>query len=267
MAGDWIKMRSNLWDDPRVSSLCDQTGATESAIIGGLYWLWATADQHTEDGMLPGLTLRSIDRKTAIQGFGQALVSIGWISEEEGAILIHRFDEHNGTSAKRRCTEAQRKANSRKLSADDADTTQTEIAQNRTECVAREREREREDISTPNGVDKRKRATRFPADQWDEVPEDWKQFCQQERPDLNPETVFEKFKDYWTSKPGKAGTKLDWTATWRNWVREERQVKAANGIGNANRNGAAMASYGTIFNTAPEGNGYGRTIDAAPRLG
>lgn len=27
------------------------------------------------------------------------------------------------------------------------------------------------------------------------------------------------FKDYWISKPGAAGTKLDWEATWRNWCR------------------------------------------------
>jgi hypothetical protein len=29
------------------------------------------------------------------------------------------------------------------------------------------------------------------------------------------------FRDYWISKPGKDGTKLDWAATWRNWVRKE----------------------------------------------
>lgn len=141
MAGDWIKMRGNLWDDPRVSGLCDQTGAQEAAIIGGLYWLWTTADQHTEDGVLPGMTLRAIDRKTGIESFGQALISIGWINELDDGILIVRFDEHNGTSAKRRCMEAQRKANSRKLSANDADITPTENGQSRTDCGAREEKR------------------------------------------------------------------------------------------------------------------------------
>lgn len=29
------------------------------------------------------------------------------------------------------------------------------------------------------------------------------------------------FRDYWTAKPGKDGTKLDWVATWRTWVRRE----------------------------------------------
>lgn len=27
------------------------------------------------------------------------------------------------------------------------------------------------------------------------------------------------FRDFWVSKPGSAGCKLDWLATWRNWVR------------------------------------------------
>lgn len=30
MAGDWIKMRSNLWDDPRVTGICDLTDQKEA---------------------------------------------------------------------------------------------------------------------------------------------------------------------------------------------------------------------------------------------
>lgn len=54
------------------------------------------------------------------------------------------------------------------------------------------------------------------------LPEDWATWAAENRPDLNPASVAEKFADYWHGKPGKAGTKLDWLATWRNWVREER---------------------------------------------
>lgn len=125
MAGDWIKMRSNLWDDPRVTRLCDLTGHGEATIIGGLYWLWATADQHTEDGALRGLSTQGIDRKTGVKGLGEALEQIGWIEVVQDGVLVVRFEEHNGSSAKRRCTEAQRKANSRNLSALDADVSRT----------------------------------------------------------------------------------------------------------------------------------------------
>jgi hypothetical protein len=144
MAGDWIKMRSNLWDDPRVSGLCDLTDSTEGHVIGGLYWLWAAADQHSEDGLMTGLTLTAIDRKTGIKGFGQALLSIGWISESDDGIVISRFEEHNGASAKRRSMEAQRKANTRKVSASDADKSRTESGQGAELEKEKEKEKEKE---------------------------------------------------------------------------------------------------------------------------
>lgn len=135
MSGDWIKMRSNLWDDPRVSNLCDLTNATDSAIVGGLYWLWASADQHSEDGVMPGLSLRAIDRKTSIPGFGDALCSIGWLKDHPEGVRIIRFEEHNGKSAKRRCSESVRK-----MSARDADKEQQE-------CAPREREEREEEVN------------------------------------------------------------------------------------------------------------------------
>ena len=54
-------------------------------------------------------------------------------------------------------------------------------------------------------------------------PLEWEQFCQQTRPELNPVKTFDQFKDYWVSQP--KGTKLDWFATWRNWVRSTNAPK------------------------------------------
>ena len=47
----------------------------------------------------------------------------------------------------------------------------------------------------------------------------WGDWAQQERPDLDVRKVADQFKDYWIAQPGQKGTKLDWEATWRNWVR------------------------------------------------
>ena len=38
----------------------------------------------------------------------------------------------------------------------------------------------------------------------------------------------EKFHDYWRGKAGAAGVKLDWQATWRNWVRKAAADRAGN---------------------------------------
>jgi hypothetical protein len=219
MAGDWIKMRGNLWDDPRVAALVDATETSEAAIVGGLYWLWATADQHTEDGFLPGLTLRQIDRKTGITGFGAALVSIGWLTEAMGGVVLENFTEHNGQSAKRRCTDAQRKANSRNLSASEADIEQTEDGQKAPECGAREEKRREEKNIKPKSKAE-SRATRLPQD-WSPTVADIA-FCQTTRPDLEVAETASRFKDYWLGVGGSKGCKLDWPATWRNWVRNEK---------------------------------------------
>jgi hypothetical protein len=150
MAGDWIKMRSNLWDDPRVARIVDLTDSTEAAVVGALYWLWATADQHSSDGIMPGLTLRAIDRKTGVQGFGDALVAIGWLADHPEGVRIVRFDEHNGSSAKRRSTDAQRKATVRRLSASDADIEQTDCGCSVELEKEKEKEREKNPPNPPN---------------------------------------------------------------------------------------------------------------------
>ena len=59
-----------------------------------------------------------------------------------------------------------------------------------------------------------------------ELPESWKAFCQKERPDLHPDSVFKQFADFWAGVPGQRGVKLDWDGTWRNWVRRESGVRA-----------------------------------------
>lgn len=38
-----------------------------------------------------------------------------------------------------------------------------------------------------------------------------------------------KFRDFWTAKAGKDGVKLDWPATWRNWVRNEAERRGVHG--------------------------------------
>jgi hypothetical protein len=57
-------------------------------------------------------------------------------------------------------------------------------------------------------------------------PKEWEEFCKQTRPELHPAQTFDKFKDYWIAQAGQKGVKLDWFATWRNWVRNTNAPKA-----------------------------------------
>lgn len=81
----------------------------------------------------------------------------------------------------------------------------------------------------PGREPERGRAPRSsPSQRGSRIPENWSPseadlgFCREHRPDLNPQAVADAFLDYWTAKTGAGATKLDWSATWRSWVRKER---------------------------------------------
>lgn len=84
-------------------------------------------------------------------------------------------------------------------------------------------------------------ATRLPAD-W--VPADSERdFCRTERPELDVATTANRFRDYWIAQPGVKGRKTDWSATWRNWVRNERAQPRALPLKESRHSGFANMDY------------------------
>lgn len=74
----------------------------------------------------------------------------------------------------------------------------------------------------------KKRATRLP-ENWT-LPRAWGQWAISEG--YSEQVVrleAEKFRDYWISKSGKDAAKLDWFATWRNWIRGCQKSQAGRG--------------------------------------
>lgn len=113
MAGDWIKMRVDLQDDPAVVALCDALGMDEYAVIGRLHKLWSWADKHTVDGVTSGVTPKWVDRYVNLEGFFNALSHVEWIAFDEGVLSLPGFEIHNGKSAKNRCDQVIRQRESR----------------------------------------------------------------------------------------------------------------------------------------------------------
>jgi hypothetical protein len=101
-----------------------------------------------------------------------------------------------------------------------------------------------EDITSMNTVvntvvnTRETRGTRFPPDAI--LVDEWREFASKERPDLDPDRVFANFKDHWISAPRTKGLKLDWAATWRVWVRRERNGQHRSGKAQAAGNGFAQ---------------------------
>lgn len=66
-----------------------------------------------------------------------------------------------------------------------------------------------------------KRGTRLP-DDWAPSPENIAFAVKEGFTEHDAARIAGRFKDYWRAQPGSRGVKLDWDATWRNWVRTER---------------------------------------------
>jgi hypothetical protein len=101
-----------------------------------------------------------------------------------------------------------------------------------------------------NNKKERERGSRISAD-WKPSQDDWNFATGKNLQASQIEIEIEKFRNYWMAKAGNAATKLDWPATWRNWIlnanrrtptndfnghaprpgsREDRQEKTANAI-------------------------------------
>ena len=121
MAGDWIKMRTDLLTHPKVvrilSATCPQAlrNASEKyRVIGGLHAVWTVFDTHSSDGVLHGYTPELLDNVIGWDGFSRAMEAVGWLLFDGLQTLsLPDFDTHNGQSAKRRGEDQKRKKTSR----------------------------------------------------------------------------------------------------------------------------------------------------------
>ncbi len=67
----------------------------------------------------------------------------------------------------------------------------------------------------------------------------------QVRPDLSGhiDEIADNFRDYWVSATGSKSTKLNWLATWRVWVRNEKKIYSQVKTAQERRSERASATY------------------------
>lgn len=202
MAGDWIKMRADLFTHPKVVRMSSALKADNLRTVGGLMSAWCLFDAHSVDGILHGYSSATLDDHLRWPGFSAAMIAVGWLADDGESLSLPEFEAHNGQSAKRRAQDADRKQAVRKMSAPEADKVRTREEKRREEKKEQKQEQ---------------RATRLPAD-WQPSADDLA-WAAAERPDLDVQAETENFRDHWLAKPGKDATKLDWRLTWRKWIR------------------------------------------------
>jgi hypothetical protein len=113
MAGDWIKMRVNLWTHPKVVTLASRLTVTRAQVIGALHGAWGVADQHADHGGIITMHPDSLDAIVETPGFCAALASVGWLVIDGDKLQFPNYQEHNGVTAKARVLTAQRTKKSR----------------------------------------------------------------------------------------------------------------------------------------------------------
>jgi len=152
LGSEWIKMRVSLSRDPAVVFIARRLRMDPRDVVGRLHEVWSWFDQNTVDGDGRGIDAQFIDELAGKRGFAQAMSSTPlapWLLVDDGGVALPRFSRHNGSSAKRRAMDCDRKQRGReededrkdvrKMSASDADTKRTERGR-----LADQKEKEKE---------------------------------------------------------------------------------------------------------------------------
>jgi hypothetical protein len=221
MAGDWIKLEIATSDKPEVWQIGESLGIDPDAVVGKLIRVWAWFDQQTLDGNAKGnatsvttgnaasvtksATMALLDRKVGVTGFCAAMISVGWMLDDSGALTLPNFDRHNGKTAKTRALTAKRVLEHKKKGNAGANDLVTLPA------LPREEKRREEKIEDSKAV----RPKFTPP-----TLEDVSQYITENQYPVDAE----RFIDYYQANgwvQGKGKPIKDWKATVRTWSKNQ----------------------------------------------
>lgn len=218
-------------DHWRTTMLVDALGGDQMAPMYVLrIWSHCQSRKATRFDM-PAQGLKALCRykgdAAALEG---ALIDAGFITREDTSIEVSGWADHNAKLIAnwKNGSTGGRPSKTQDEPIENPIQTQPEPTETQTEPIEEDkRGLDETKASKPKKTEPTQRASRLPAD-WI-APAEYLEFCKQERPDLDPRLMQEKFRDYWSEVPGKGGLKLSWMGTWRNFIRSERATPQARG--------------------------------------
>ena len=173
MAGDWIKMRTDLYRDPKVCAIADRLMDQEGELagyvsqncqrsmtvtrnvmrnvtVGALVSVWGVmrlrGKRINDDLVFRSGTLWVIDDLSELPGFGEAMAYVGWVvADQDGITFPNFFSEYNSDpneDAKAKNAERQRRYREKTKQKSDVTEDVTEASQSN----ARE-EKRREEVN------------------------------------------------------------------------------------------------------------------------
>lgn len=120
MAGDWIKMRSSLYRDPKVCIMADMLddldgelarfvsqnrqrdmtvtrNVTRNAVVGALVSIWGVlrhrGKRDGDDLVVRGATVAVLDDIADLPGIGEAMEAVGWAVDDHKSLRLPNFYE------------------------------------------------------------------------------------------------------------------------------------------------------------------------------
>lgn len=209
--------------------------------------------QHRTDGIVPAaLALRGVIGATK-KDLTAAIDAGLLIDRGDGTVEVHDYLEHQESAAEIKARSDAGRAGARarwgRTATTNADRTTNSNANRIPDGNAEERRGEEKDspngesgaanaATTPSTTRTRTRGTRLPEPF--QVTPDMVSWARENTPGLDHKAVTAAFCDYWRAQPGQKGVKVDWPATWRNWMRRELEHHGGRPATDTPRPGASV---------------------------
>jgi hypothetical protein len=161
MAGDWLKMDTDLPEKPEVWQIAGMVGLEPDHVVGKLLKVWRWFDKHTESGNAAGVTYPLLDSLVGVTGFAEAMVFAGWLVQDGRNLVLPNFDRHNGKTAKNRALTAKRVAQMR-----NADVTLPALPREEKRREEKEQKKEQGATAPPPPVAKRSKRQELTFADW-----------------------------------------------------------------------------------------------------
>lgn len=239
---EWVKLSARYYLDPVIAGLDD---ASEVMFTRALAY---AGDQETS-GFVPAGMLPALCRRRRYETCAEALAACGLWRPVRGGYQITRWQEWQSeleALVARRSADRDRKRREReRASTASRDTVNScndlaehgnpqvngmsrDTSADVSEPYIEKGEEDKETPPRPSGAGPpAKRGTRLPADFT--VTAEMVAWARQNVPHVDGRLETDRFTDYWISATGRSATKLDWPATWRNWMRRAADDQASRG--------------------------------------
>ena len=223
----WFKVDDGFWSHPKTATLSD--AAVTLWVRAGAY-----SCQHLTDGVIARPVLRLVGTEAA----ATELVDAGlWLDHPEGW-TFHDWGDYQETRdavRKRRDDWRERQKRSREKAEQKRRESHSEshgvsrVTEGVTTGVSQgvpsrpvpSRPSTSNEVDNPPNPPRGKRkGSRLDSD-WMPTTELVQQM-QAECPGVDLKAEHRIFVDYWIAQPGQKGVKVDWPATWRNWMRRKQ---------------------------------------------